>query len=335
MGALLNSFLECIIMSCLIDVIVPVYNRAHNISNLIAVLEHQTFRDFRAIFVDDGSTDGSSDVLNKLLPKASFEYVVIQKENGGAGSARNAGLRAVTADWISFVDSDDGLQPQFLEYFYAAVIQTECELAICDLQEIPVGSEKKPNSLGELKCRKISASEGMKIFCTRWIGPYCLFMSRSFQQESKLFFDEECTYCEDAPFITNVIASAKRIALIEQELYLYYTHQGSLSRSPRLDKFCSAIKSFSKVENRLLKEKTDVARVFNEMGGVRYYIATLRRGAVQMDYESFIVLAKMVDIKRYRKNIHFLQQRSQRFACYLALVSKTLFYCTVRFLFKD
>ena len=322
-------------MSYAIDVIVPVYNRAHCIGNLVAELKKQTFRDFRVIFVDDGSTDNSCDVINELLPQAGFPYTVIRKENGGAGSARNAGLRAATADWISFVDSDDGLHPEFLEYFHTAGTQANADLCICNLQMIPEDSDEKPTPLAPLSFEKLSAAEGMRIFCTRWIGPVCLFMNRQWQQANNLFFDESCTYCEDAPFITNVIAAAEKIAYIEQETYIYYTHQGSLSRSPRLDKFASAIKSFRKVENRLASEDSDVARVFQQMGGIRYYIATLRRGAVQLDYKNFIALAKMVDLHRYRKNVQYLQQRTQRLACKLALLSKTVFYYTVRLIFKD
>lgn len=322
-------------MSYAIDVIVPVYNRAHCIANLIAELKKQTFQDFRVIFVDDGSTDNSCEVIDRLLPEAGFPYLLVKKENGGAGSARNAGLRAATAQWVSFVDSDDGLQPEFLEFFYTAATQAQAALAICNLQMIPEGSDQKPAPLAPLTYEKLTAAEGMSIFCTRWIGPVCLFMNRNFQQTNNLFFDEACTYCEDAPFITNVIAAAEKIAYIEQETYIYYTHQGSLSRSPRLDKFQSAIESFRKTESRLAAEDSDVARVFNRIGGIRYYIATLRRGAVQLDYKNFIALAKIVDLRRYRENVQYLQQRNQRLACRLLLFSKTVFYYTVRLIFKD
>ena len=322
-------------MSYAIDVIVPVYNRAHCIANLIETLNRQTFRDFRAILVDDGSTDGSADKIRELLPRATFPCLFIEKENGGAGSARNAGLQAATARYISFIDSDDGLHPEFLEYFYTAATETDADLCLCNLEMIPEGSGKSPTPLGALTYERITAAEGMKIFCTRWIGPVCLFMNRHWQQENHLIFDENCIYCEDAPFITNVIAAADKVAYIPLQTYIYYTHQGSLHRSPRLDKYQSAIESFRKVEDRLAKEDSDVARVFNQMGGIRYFIANLRRGAVQMNYKNFLALCKMVDFPRYRKNVKYLQQRSQRLACRLALLSKPLFYSVSRLLFKD
>ena len=96
-----------------IDVIIPVYNRAYCLVKMVEELNQQTFSDFCAIFVDDGSTDNSLEVLRTVLPEqAHFAYRIITKENGGAASARNAGLRASTAPWIGFVDSDDGIHPR-------------------------------------------------------------------------------------------------------------------------------------------------------------------------------------------------------------------------------
>lgn len=318
-----------------IDVIVPVYNRANCIENLIRELEKQTFQDFRVIFVDDGSTDDSRQVIRQLLPKAKFPYILIEQENGGAGSARNTGMRAAEADWISFVDSDDGLHPEFLEYLYTAGTKAKAELAFCNLQMIPEGSGEVPPPVGEMAYEEISAAEGMRIYCTRWVGPVCLLINRQFQQRNNLYFDETCIYCEDAPFIMTVIAAAEKVAYLPHELYIYYTHQGSLSRSPSAEKYVSAIEAFRRVEAHIGAMDTPVAKVFREMAGIRYYIATLRRSAVQLKYKSFQDLAKLVELSRYKKNIPYLQQRSQRLACRILLFSKTAFYYAVRLIFKD
>ena len=322
-------------MSYAIDVIVPVYNRAGCIKNLVKELEKQTFRDFRVIFVDDGSTDDSCAVINELLPNANFPYILIQKENGGAGSARNAGMRAAEAKWISFVDSDDGLHPEFLEYLHTAGTKAEADLVFCNLQMIPEGSGKAPAPLGPLTYKEVSPSHGMQIYCTRWVGPVCLLIDRQFQQANNLFFDEDCIYCEDVPFIMTVIAATKKIAYIPQELYIYYTHQGSLSRSPSIEKYVSAIEAFQRVETAINSASLDVGVVFRQIASIRYYIATLRRSAVQLNYKSFLTLANMIDLPRYQQNVQFLQQRTQRLACRLLLFSKPLFYYAVRLIFKD
>lgn len=317
-----------------VDVIIPMYNRANCVVNIISELEKQTFKDFRAIFVDDGSKDNTYDVLTNELKNATFDYEVIKKENGGAGSARNTGMRAADAEWIAFVDSDDGLKPEFLEYLYTSAVDTNSDLAICNLKIYPPGEKAVSEPTQKLEYRLISSAQAMKIFCTKWIGPVCFFISRKIIQSDNLFFDEECIFNEDAPFLPTVINAADKVAYIEQELYFYYTHPGSLHRSPSLDKFLSAIKSFSITEEKLLKSDNQAAAVFNDMGSARFYIATLRRAAVHLSYKDFKSLEKKIKFKRFKKQIKNLSI-TQRIACYILFISKLIFYYGMKLIFKD
>lgn len=321
-------------MSQKVDVIIPMYNRANYVLDIISELEKQTLKEFRAIFVDDGSTDNTYEVLTNKLANASFEYTVIKKENGGAGSARNAGLRAAEADWVAFVDSDDGLSPDFLEYLYTSAINTDSDLAICNLKMYPPGEKAVDEPAQNLEYELISSAKAMKIFCTKWLGPVCFLINKKIILSDSLFFDEECIYNEDASYLPTVIAAADKVAYIEQELYFYYTHPGSLHRSPSLDKFYSAIKSFSNTEEKLLNRNNDAAETFNNMGSARFYIATLRRAAVQLPYSDFKTLEKEINFKRFKKQIKNLLP-SQKIACYIFLVSKLLFYCGMKLMFKD
>lgn len=318
----------------LIDVIIPMYNRADYVVDIISELEQQIFKNFRAIFVDDGSKDNTLSLLQNHLTDASFDYEIIKKENGGAASARNAGIREATAPWIAFVDSDDGLNPHFLEYMYAAVCSTNADLAICNLKMFEPGAKAQGCFDTENSFKQISPAEAMKIFCTKWIGPVCLLISRELQQANSLFFDENCIYNEDAPFITEVIFSSQKVVYLEQELYFYYTHAGSLHRSPSLNKFLSAVKSFSLTEQKLLKSNLPAAIVFNNMGSARFYVATLRRAAVQLSYSDFKILEKQINFKRFRKQIKNLLP-SQRIACHMLLISKFLFFHMMKSIFKD
>lgn len=317
-----------------VDVIIPMYNRANCVVNILSELEKQTFKDFRTIFVDDGSTDDTLAVLDKELKNATFDYEIIKKENGGAGSARNAGMRAADAEWIAFVDSDDGLKPEFLEYLYTSAVRAKSDLAICNLKMFPPGEKAVAEPTQELEYRLISSAEAMKIFCTKWLGPVCFLINRNVQQAADLFFDEECIYNEDASFLPTVIAAAETVAYVEQELYYYYTHLGSLHRSPSLEKYYSALKSFADTEKKLLACDTPAARVFNSMGGARFYIATLRRSAVQMNYTDFLTLEKKIDFKRYKKQIKNLSL-SQKMAAYAVLFSKPMFWILMKLIFKD
>ena len=321
-------------MQTLIDLIVPVYNRAHCIPALIGELEKQTFRRFRVIFVDDGSQDDSVAVLRRCLETSSFPYEIIQKENGGAASARNAGLRASTAPWIGFVDSDDGLLPQHLEQLYTAATQSDADFAVCGFQLILEGSGRQPQPSGEFTYETLTAAEYMRRYYTNWIGVVCMLINGSFQRSKELFFDENCAYHEDIPFITEVIAAANRVAQVNNALYLYLAHPGSLSRSPRMDKFLSGIQSFEKTADKLAQSPCAAAETFRTMAPARYYIATLRKAAVQMSYPAFAELAKKVDFRRFRSQIPQLSGGA-KLASYLLLTSKRCFYYGVRTVFKD
>ena len=126
----------------------------------------------------------------------------------------------------------------------------------------------------------------------------------------------------------------KTVALIDEDLYYYCTNQGSLSRSPKLDKFLSGIQSFEIMEQKMLLSQTDAAAAFNRMGSARYYIATLRKAAVQMPYRDFSALAKRIDYRRYRDQIPYLP-KTAKLASYLLLLSRRGFYYGIRTLFKD
>lgn len=318
----------------LIDVVIPVYNRAHCIAALIPELEKQTMKQFRAIFVDDGSTDGTCEVLEKCLENVSFSYEILRKENGGAASARNAGIRAATAPWIGFVDSDDALLPEYLEYMYRAATEAGAPLSVCKFEITMQSADTGIPSAEPFAYHVITGEDCMRRYYTNWFGVYNLLLSRELQQKHDLFFDDECYYHEDIPFITGVIAAADRVAVVEQALYVYYAYEGSLSHSPRLDKFYSGITAFEKMKQQVKKLDTAAAAVFDQMGSARYYIATMRKAAVQVDYKTFLTLGERVDFQRFAHQLGHLSG-TQRLAGRLFLISKPLFYFLVRRVFKD
>ena len=97
----------------LVSVIVPVYNVEKYIGCCVQSILAQTFSDFELILVDDGSTDQSGAICDAYAAKDS-RVVVIHKENGGVSSARNLGLNQASGEYITFVDSDDWLDSEFL-----------------------------------------------------------------------------------------------------------------------------------------------------------------------------------------------------------------------------
>ena len=98
----------------LISIIIPVYNAASYLERSMESVLGQTYRELEIIAVDDGSKDASADILERYA-KADPRLKVIRKENGGSSSARNAGLKAVTGDYIGFIDADDYIESDMYE----------------------------------------------------------------------------------------------------------------------------------------------------------------------------------------------------------------------------
>ncbi len=98
-----------------IAVVIPVYNCAQYIEDALRSIEAQARAPERVIVVDDGSTDGSADVLARFAVHSELPLVIVTQQNRGAAAARNAGVAQCDEDLIAFLDGDDTLYPPFLE----------------------------------------------------------------------------------------------------------------------------------------------------------------------------------------------------------------------------
>lgn len=120
-------------MSGLISVIIPVYNVAAYLPECLDTALSQSYSNLQVILIDDGSTDSSGAICDEYAANDS-RIVVIHQKNGGAAAAKNAGLRVATGKYLSFVDSDDYLEPDaiytwlnsftdIMQRLYSAVIE--------------------------------------------------------------------------------------------------------------------------------------------------------------------------------------------------------------------
>lgn len=118
-----------------ISVIVPVYKAEQYLDRCVKSILEQTYPDFELILVDDGSPDGSPILCDKWAEKDSRVHV-IHKKNGGASSARNAGLAIAKGKWVFFSDSDDWIDNKALETLYRMVNEYGVSMAIGRIQVV-------------------------------------------------------------------------------------------------------------------------------------------------------------------------------------------------------
>jgi glycosyltransferase involved in cell wall biosynthesis len=126
-----------------VSVILPTYNRSHTLERSIASIFSQTVRDFELLVIDDGSTDGTSDLMKKYEdPRLHY---VKNAENRGASAARNVGLDLAQGDYIAFLDSDDEWFPESLERRLTALEESNLQNLGGVASGFVIVTEGKPN----------------------------------------------------------------------------------------------------------------------------------------------------------------------------------------------
>lgn len=219
-----------------VSVIVPVYNAEKYLSECVDSILNQTIEDIECILVDDGSADGSPAICDRYAAKDP-RVKVIHKDNGRAASARNAGLRVATGDYIAFVDADDWISPDM----YEKMLATGADVCLCDYvrfqgeQEFPFtqpnireGFYDKEQIRKEVYPHLVMDGVEYPITISNW----ALLIKHTIIIENNLSYREDILISEDAPFGSEVLYCANSFAYLKgQRFYHYRVTEGSASKT--------------------------------------------------------------------------------------------------------
>ncbi|MCM1303363.1 MAG: glycosyltransferase [Lachnospiraceae bacterium] len=162
----------------LISIIVPVYNTEEYLPRCVKSLQDQTYPQLEILLVDDGSTDKSGALCDRL-GEEDRRVRVFHKQNGGSSSARNLGIAEAKGEYLGFVDSDDHVEPDMYEKLYAAITQYGAPVAQTGRDEIDPDGNRLPDICvppGEPVCieaedflKELLMHRGDCSFCTKLI----------------------------------------------------------------------------------------------------------------------------------------------------------------------
>ena len=203
----------------LISVIVPIYQVEPYLDRCVKSIVNQTYKNIEIILVNDGSPDGCPAICDAWAERDS-RINVIHKENGGLSDARNAGLAVAAGELISFIDSDDWIEPDFLTALYDAMEQTSAEIAECattyaaeDGTAIRIREETLPSPLDRMEAlRRLVLEDG--VYQTVWNKLY----RRKVIQDVPFAVGK---YNEDEFWTYQVFDRIKKLAIVETPLYNY------------------------------------------------------------------------------------------------------------------
>lgn len=228
-----------------VSVIVPVYNVEEYLSECLDSLVNQTLEDIEIVCVNDGSTDGSLEILNEYETRYS-NLKVISQENKGLSGARNSGLEHVCGDYVYFIDSDDILVEDALEKMYDVSKSKSLDLLLFKLINFDDETKEKTKS-SYYEMKYLSEYVGDKVFSHKDIAE-CIFRL-AVTIQGKLFkrqiiegmkFEEGIIF-EDNPFFIEALFKSERVYFLDEHLYLKRVRTGSITQSPN-EKFFDYLK---------------------------------------------------------------------------------------------
>lgn len=219
-----------------LSIIIPVYNKEKYIEKCLKSIQMQKFENYEVIIINDGSTDNSSGIIEKFeIGDKRIKH--FYHENKGVSFSRNKGIALATGDYISFVDADDMIFANYLEYFNNS-IDSEVDILVFnslyfnndDTLEYQLGSGNKGMNIDKqfnLK-KKYKFEDLMENNIA--INVWNKFYKKSFIRESSIHFFDELSYDEDVFFNLWCFYKSKSIRYLDQKLYYYRVTSDGISQ---------------------------------------------------------------------------------------------------------
>lgn len=203
-----------------ISIVVPMYNTEEQINKSIDSLLRQSYTDFEIIIVNDGSTDNSLSLCRDTYGK-NPNIKIIDKANGGVSDARNAGMRAASGKYITFVDADDWVESDYLSHLYDDLTQNGADISVADYK-IETTDEKKTAKVQIEKSKLVSGSQVMESFFNVQISTAVWGKLYRRALIGSLQFPVGMKIGEDAFFVYHALRRAKTVSLRAEKLYHYW-----------------------------------------------------------------------------------------------------------------
>lgn len=260
----------------MISVIIPAYNLAPYLEHCVDSILKQTYTDFEVLLVNDGSTDETGDLCDKLALRDS-RIRVFHKENGGVSSARNLALDNAKGDMISIIDGDDGVEPTLFEDAVNSMKQNNAQIFMFEYF-VDKNGESVKHRVSDSKYGVLDTQTAL----IRSISPDNRFAwSKIFDKKLLLDtrFDENIILGEDTLFICEVITRAKSVFYSDNAYYHYIIRENSAITSAFNIRKMTGIDAYQKVLELFMNSGFKVAADYARAAIVDLGIALCQRAS--------------------------------------------------------
>lgn len=277
----------------IISLIIPVYNVEKYLRKAFESVQSQTFKDFEVIIINDGSTDNSLKIILEFCKK-NKNFVLINQENSGPAAARNTALKVSKGEYIAFMDSDDYLEPNFLECLYEAAKKNEADMVCCNFNiyypekdiKVFMPIHSYPGVYSKTKAlKKLILDIGTHYFVWNKLTKRELFF------KNNISFDD--MYFEDISISPKLFYYSKKIVFLNKVLYNYSSRESSILHSINVTKINDFIKSLGVIRNffeteNVYKEYNNHVWIYAQKSKIVSYYYILCLHAKASNFKGFI-----------------------------------------------
>lgn len=215
-----------------VSVIVPVYNSAEYIGSTLDSIVNQDFNGFELIVVDDGSTDGSLDIIKERLSKSTVSHKIIHQENSGVSGARNRGIEEAQGEYLVFVDSDDYITGNHISELYNG----ETDFSLIQFVKKEGNVVSAPNHISKrlMSCEDLIRMElDMQLPFNFWQ----LMYKASIVNDNDIRFNPDYIYGEDIEFALKALSFGEEVAISNEVTYYYMQREDSAIKTSDYRRF--------------------------------------------------------------------------------------------------
>lgn len=245
----------------LVSIIVPMYNVEQFIGKCIDSIVEQTYKNIEIILIDDGSPDQSGNIAEKLA-LTDTRIQVIRTKNQGVSSARNLGIKLSKGEYLIFVDSDDYLSPDYVDYMMSIALNNEAEFVMsknCHL--FPSTETKYDDSIDNIEIWSPEKAASILLYPGKIeIGCWNKLFLKEFLVKNNIVFPEGFYMGEGLNFIVNAAQKANKICVGSKRVYNYRKdNKQSATTVVNIPKYFNALRAIDNIN----KEKTIKSKQFD------------------------------------------------------------------------
>lgn len=275
-----------------VSFIIPCYNVEKYVEKCVYSISEQTVKDIEIILIDDGSPDKTGEILDRLSGTDSRIKVIHQK-NAGVSAARNTGLEVAVGKYIVFVDGDDYLASDFVEYMLQLTDMDNSDFVMS--QNCFTKGADSQISKDILRTLTPAQATALLISPRVIVGCWNKMFKKKFLDDNKLTFSTNLFYGEGLNFITRASQLAKSVTVGERKVY-YYRRNNEISATTRfnIQKYHNGEVALNKISDELLVNDTEVLLM------VALHKSLFCLGAISQTYAHDLQEQFAVDIKHWK-----------------------------------